>query len=174
MRTDTRARLLRFAVLPAALAAVAVGCGAGTGDVAGTVTYKGRPVVHGTVTFVGADGRPVAAAIGGDGSYTLSGVAVGEAKVLVDSPRPVAEATANRWTGVADRGGRAARGGKDDPALPPDAPKADSRPKDAPNPVEREVAAKWVPLPGKFRDPTQSPLAFTVKPGANSHDVRLD
>ena len=52
----------RRAGLLAAAALLAAGCG-GVGDVSGTVTYQGKPVVTGSVTFYGPDKTPYVAVI---------------------------------------------------------------------------------------------------------------
>jgi hypothetical protein len=69
------------------LALVAVGCQS-KGNVSGKVTYKSKPLVYGTVLFVGSDGGSVQAKIESDGSYSARGLAVGEAQVAVNSPDP--------------------------------------------------------------------------------------
>src|SRR5205823_12586516 len=51
------------------------GCGGGgpkTALVRGTVTYKGKPVPNGTVTFIPASGHHATGDIRPDGSYTLT------------------------------------------------------------------------------------------------------
>jgi hypothetical protein len=58
------------------------------GDVAGKVTYKGKPLVYGTVLFVGSDRGSVQGIIQSDGTYSAPGLAIGEAQVAVSSPNP--------------------------------------------------------------------------------------
>jgi hypothetical protein len=73
----------RQAVLLAALFCVpAVGCGAGLGQVNGTVRCNGKPLPSGTIQFLGSDGVPVSAAIQPDGTFSAL-VPVGQAKVMV-------------------------------------------------------------------------------------------
>jgi hypothetical protein len=63
------------------------GCGAaGVGEVSGTVSVRGQPVVYGTVTLVGGDGAPHAGAIQPDGRYTVTGVPAGSVRIAVVSP----------------------------------------------------------------------------------------
>ena len=122
----------------------AAGCGNGTTDVAGKVTYKGKPVVYGTVVLVGSDGIPKSGAIQPDGSYRVSGVAVGAAKVTVSSPRPPGS------------GPPAKKQGRD---ADDDKPPADA------TPAPPEVIQNWVALPEKYADPGKSDLTATVKAG---------
>lgn len=92
----------RLAIVAAALL---VGCGSPSLDtipVAGTITYRGQPLIGGTVFFhpAGADqGRPANARINPDGSFTAftlqnaPGLAPGEYKVSVlYLERPLTEA----------------------------------------------------------------------------------
>jgi hypothetical protein len=55
--------------------------------VSGKVTYNGKPVVFGTVLIHGRDGLRQGS-IAPDGSFTVRGVATGEARVAVNSPNP--------------------------------------------------------------------------------------
>jgi len=74
-------------------ALAATGCGSSgptMGRVSGTVTYKGKPIDKGTVTFISTDGeRPNATGSINDGSYTLQttepgdGAVAGEYKIAV-------------------------------------------------------------------------------------------
>src|SRR5438132_3725963 len=64
-----------------------VGCG-GKGDVSGQVTFKGKPLVFGTVQFEANDKTFKQGNINRDGTYSIDGVPVGEAKVAVNSPNP--------------------------------------------------------------------------------------
>jgi hypothetical protein len=77
----------RPALAAALLAAAAAGCGR-YGDVSGKVTYKGKPLVWGTIQFEGSDGRLRQANIGRDGSYSVSRVTTGEVKIAVSSNNP--------------------------------------------------------------------------------------
>jgi hypothetical protein len=71
-------------------AAVATGCGGGggTGDVSGTVTYDGKPVEQGSISFVPADGKgPSAGGAIKDGKYEASKVPAGTAKVIINGAK---------------------------------------------------------------------------------------
>ena len=58
------------------------GCGAGLGEVSGTVRCNGKPLPFGTIQFLGADGIPRAGQVRTDGTFAV-GVPPGEAKVIV-------------------------------------------------------------------------------------------
>lgn len=136
--------LIRIAAAVAILAAA--GCGTNTTDVSGKVTFQGKPVVYGTVVLIGSDGIPKSGAIQPDGSYRVSGVAVGAAKVAVTSPRPPSGAQ------VPKKQGRDAE--DDDKILPPPPP-----------PAPPEVIKNWVTLPEKYGNPETSNLTATIKAG---------
>src|SRR5262245_15108237 len=70
------------------LLAAGVGCGAGRGDLAGTVSYEGKPLRSGSVSVLGSDGLTKGALIQSDGTYRVQDIAGGPAKVAVLSPDP--------------------------------------------------------------------------------------
>jgi hypothetical protein len=71
----------------ALLLLVVVGC-AGRGDISGKVTYKGKALVWGTIQLEAADKTFKQANIESDGSYSIPGVPVGNARVSVSSANP--------------------------------------------------------------------------------------
>jgi hypothetical protein len=79
---------LVFTLTLAALAVGLAGCGRGTGDVAGKITFKSKPLVFGSVQFVGADNQLHLGAIAPDGTYSVQSITAGENRVLVHSPNP--------------------------------------------------------------------------------------
>lgn len=124
---------------------VAAGCGGGTADVSGKVEFKGKPVTAGTVTVAGPDGVPVSAGIRSDGTYSVSGVAPGAAKVGVAVPR----AGTPRRGDAAREGGR---GGAAEKAPPPPTPEA---------------------VPTKYGDPNSSGLTTELSVGSNTYNIEL-
>jgi hypothetical protein len=81
MRRGGWRRALRWLVL--GCLAGATGCAKPEGDVGGKVTYKGKNLEYGTVTFLSSDGGSYQADIQSDGSYSLKGVPAGPARVAV-------------------------------------------------------------------------------------------
>lgn len=91
--TDRRASAF-FSLVSVGLLVTLLGCtggGAPTGKVTGKVTFDGKPVTSGSLTFApaaGTEGKPAAGAVKADGSYTLStyaaedGAVVGRHKVI--------------------------------------------------------------------------------------------
>src|SRR5438105_2273574 len=64
------------------------GCGGGriTSTVTGTVSYQGKPVPAGKVSFYGPNDQVASALIGEDGSYEAMNVPLGTVRVAVTTP----------------------------------------------------------------------------------------
>jgi hypothetical protein len=127
-----------LALLPLA----ALGC-AGKGDVSGKVSYNGKPLVFGTVQFEGSDGMLRQANIERDGSYSVRGVATGQAKVAVSSLNP-----------------------KSSDFVP-------MQREGAPPPPPRPEVKGWFPIPEKYDTPHKSGLTYPIKRGENKIDIEL-
>ena len=143
IRSAPARRLFSRAALVAALVTLlTLGCG-GRGDVSGKVTYNGKPLVFGTVQFEASDKTIKQANIEPDGSYSIPGVPVGEAKVAVSSDNPRSSA----FQPLQREG------------LPP------------PKPMPEVVG--WFPIPTKYQDLSNPKLTYTVKGGNNTYDIDL-
>ena len=136
-------RLGRPAVAAALLALTAAGC-AGQADVSGKVTYKGKALVWGTVQFEGSDNIIRQGNISSDGTYTIRGVALGEAKAAVSSINPRSS----------DFQVRQVEG--------------------RPPPKPRPAVQGWFPIPEKYDAPYKSGLVYMIKRGGNQIDIELD
>jgi hypothetical protein len=136
------ARAAGRAVVALALLTLAAGC-AGKGDVSGKVTYQGKTVVFGTVQFEGSDGMLRQGNIGSDGSYSVRGLAVGDAKAAVSSINP----KSSDFVPMQREGGKA-------PPPRPDVP-------------------GWFPIPDKYDTPHKSGLTYPIKRGDNKIDIDL-
>jgi hypothetical protein len=121
---------------------LAVGCGPGTGTAAGKVTYRGRPVVWGSVTLKAADGSIHQIGINLDGTYRLDHVPVGLAQAGVSSPDPAPSPRVK------------ALGDPRVPAGPPPVP-----------------PGAWFPVPAKYADPATSGVTVQVGGGPTDIDL---
>jgi hypothetical protein len=65
------------------LLTLAAGCGPGEGEVTGKVTYKDKPLTSGSVSIMDSTGKVLVAEIRPDGTYTITNVATGPAKIVV-------------------------------------------------------------------------------------------
>ena len=138
-----------LAWLAGAVMTLLAGCGGGTGELRGVVTYQGKPLECGTVTVVGRDKLPYVGSIDETGHYSVAGVPTGEVKIGVTVPDPPAD------TPPAAAGGH--RGLKRPNAQPSAAPSA----------------KKWVKIPESYGDPEGSGLTATVGRGSTPHDIEL-
>ena len=144
LHLGNHARSWRSGLLAALLSLGLSGCGAGAGDVSGTVRYRGKALTQGTIQFLGRDGIPRAATIAADGSYALT-MPAGDTKVIVTS---VDEERMRRFTTtLSGRGGRVAS-----PTLPTQG-------------LSR--------IPQRYADWDASGLTILVVSGKNDNDVTL-
>jgi hypothetical protein len=136
------------------------GCGSGTGAVTGRVTFRGKPVVSGSVVIVGADNKLVSCPLDAEGRYAVDGVPLGTVQVAVVSPNPNPR-----------------------PRLPPafliHREKERNLPengnvKDSPAPVVPKVdSSKWFPLPKPYELADTSGITTTIHEGDNTFDIEL-
>ncbi|HEY7426748.1 MAG TPA: hypothetical protein VH682_21105 [Gemmataceae bacterium] len=122
------------------------GCSSGKKGFAvkGSVSYKGKPLSAGVVRFHMADNRMAMAMIQSDGSFAVTDLFPGEAKVTVE------EDTAARMRKRVPAGAKV--------------PKA-SAPKPPPAPS--------APIPDKYKDVTTAGLVFTLAP-EQPLEIKLD
>jgi hypothetical protein len=143
-----RRRIQLLLTLAAGLSAC--GCGKSAADVAGRVTYQGRPVEGGWILILGAGGNQHYCALGPDGRYAVAGARPGSVQVAIASPSPqTATIQARKRTALEKRAGAT----QSEPAA---------------------EASTWVQLPDHYSDPNQSKLVASLQPGANVLDLDLD
>ena len=145
----SRSSLLALALLIPFFA----GCGTGKGKavVKGTVTYNGKLLKIGTVSFLTADNRVGSSQINSSGQYTVSDAPIGDAKICVTMP------TAPHMSSKAPPGVGTN-------------PPPDMMPKDmAPAGDPRDI----VPLPEKYATVEKTDLKYTVPPGESTHNITL-
>jgi hypothetical protein len=134
---------------------LAAGCAGGKGVVSGKVSYQGKPVRAGTVSFVPQGGGVMSSPIEEDGSYTIRNVPVGTVKITVEteSARPPALQSG--------RGGEA-----------PEFMRKYVKEKN-PELASPERAKRFVPIPKQYSDADKSNLTYEVKSGKQEHDIDL-
>jgi hypothetical protein len=124
-------------------------------EVSGKVTYKGKPVPGGQVTFITSKGYTFTGVIDPEGNYKLRSP-VGEVRIAVDNrmlkssqPSPM---ELRRQMGMK--------------------PAADVN-VDEVKPSAPAVTGTYVYLPPKYYSPDTSGLTYTVKSGSQTHDIEL-
>jgi hypothetical protein len=111
------------------------------------VTYNGKPVTGGEITFLAAKGGFAGGGtIEEDGSYKATSVPVGEVKITVNNK-------------MLQKGRGVPRSG---PML--------KRP-DAEQP--KEFKGTYIDLPSKYGNADETDLTYTVKPGPQTYDITL-
>jgi hypothetical protein len=148
------------------------GCGRGVCDVTGKITYRGKPVVCGSVIFVGPDGMTKVSNLSQDGTFQVAGVGVGQAQVAVisqDPARPLDPYKAERTHG------KDVVQPVDDSGRNPDAGRVVANPpNDRSNWSEPNVdRSKWSPLPKKYELVSTSGLTAELIGGTNEVNIDL-
>ena len=143
-----------IALALALLIPLSIGCGANKGKavVKGTVTYKGKVLKAGNLSFQTADNRVGTARIDATGHYVVPDAPIGEAKITVTMP------TAPLSTGKPPSG----MAMKPPPGMEPPKETTSTDPRD------------YIPLPQKYATLATTDLSFTVKSGENTHDITLN
>jgi hypothetical protein len=117
------------------------------GSVSGTVTFEGKRLEGGRITFIPLSrGKPPASAkIDSAGNYTLPLCPTGPVRITIETfPPPAEDAT---------------------PAEPPKGAVPVKRPKPPP------ATGKYRKVPEEYSDPSKSPLQLTVTTGSQTHHV---
>jgi hypothetical protein len=132
------------------------GCGGGKGDVSGKVTYDGKPVLAGRVTFLCETGNKISV-VGAikDGVYTIASCPSGPVKISVETFPPARAANPD--------------------ATPPGVPKGAMAGFKPPENSESFASppGQYVQLPPRYTDPEKSGLAYTVTGGKQDHPLDL-
>jgi len=137
---------------PVMLLLLAAGCSS-KGTISGKVTYQGKPLTAGTVTFVPEQGGGAFMGYIREGQYKVEDVPPGSAKIAVSTP-----VASNRFIG------------KMQP--PPEVLKSAVR--DMPSAdAAKQAVPEAVPIPSRFENPDTSGLTYTVKSGGQVHDIDL-
>jgi hypothetical protein len=133
------------------------GCSSSEGTITGKITYQGKLLPAGTVTFVpGQGGHAVTSEIQ-DGEYKVTKVPVGSVKIAVTTP---SQAPPSQFL-------------ETKMALPTELLEKARPGKSGEGPAKAPQAKKPVPIPKKFSDPDTSGLTYTVKVGSQVFDIDL-
>ncbi len=170
-----RARLI--ALLPVLLL-VAYGCGgnkAAPAGVSGKVTYQGKPVTGGQISFIpDGSGSPYTSQIKSDGTYQVTDVPSGECTVTIEAlPDP------NKAKGPAY-----GQGQMEDAAKAAEKAKSEHKDKSGmqmpaaggspvPGAAGSGPQGQYMKLPEKYADPKTSGLKMSIKKGSNTKDWDL-
>lgn len=143
------------ALLSVSFVGLASGCGPSVGRIEGAVSYKGKNLAQGNVTFMPSQGMALVGAIRSDGSYVIENVPVGLGKFAVASMDPGMSDTLKAATG---RGPANVKGRVNLPVT------ASGQPK---------LPASFSLIPERYVDFDASGLTLDVKSGTNRYDILL-
>ncbi|CAN5607990.1 hypothetical protein BH11PLA2_BH11PLA2_06600 [soil metagenome] len=142
----------RFLSLAIGLAVLTVtGCGGSSGDITGTVKYRGQMLKTGSVQFQVPGGGILTSPIGADGKYSIKGCKVGTAKILVSCVDEEGKIAYYKAKSAAGKGAIDGKG----PSGPTGGPE------------------QFDIVPQSYSDFDTSGLTFEVKAGSNTHDLDL-
>jgi hypothetical protein len=157
--TFSQLRMVRLALLGCLLVCLlglATGCSTpkstDMGEVSGTVTFNGKPLPGGRVTFVSKGGQAFSTGgnIDENGHYKIE-APIGEVNVSVD----------NRMLGASSD-----RRGPSGPAERPNLKRPGSE-------AAKPMAGHFVKIPEKYHSASESGLTFTIKKGSQTIDIPL-
>jgi hypothetical protein len=158
MKDNRQGGRLRLAAALALLACLAAaGCGS-YGSISGKLSYNGVPLGGGVVVFSVEGQGNASSDIGPDGSYHITKIPVGTAKIAVDTSSVMPPPVDFRR-----------------PASMPTAP-PDQTPPGATQPAfgqPGQTRGKYVAIPENYADLTKSGLSYDVKSGAQTKDFDL-
>jgi hypothetical protein len=139
-----------------------MGCGSSQGTVTGKVSYQGKLLKGGTISFISTKGGVVTSSIHEDGSYTVSRVPVGPATITVSTSRFRPPPKGEKQMMMPPPKGE--KQTMMPPPLPPEMiPKVDAA----------ELERRYVPIPEKYSDFQNSGLTYTVQNGKQEYNIDL-
>jgi hypothetical protein len=158
---------------------VLAGCGgSGTGTVKGQVSFGGKPLPGGRITFtlVKGKGNPGSSVIDANGNYSLKAPS-GEVIITVDN-RELKQAPSLPIGMGGDPSGagktKGGRGGPKGEGAPMGSMQEKMKSMGAPTvTAAKQIEGKYIEIPAKYHTSETSDLRFTVKSGEQTHNVEL-
>jgi hypothetical protein len=141
-----------------------------TADVSGKVTYLGKPLPGGKITFVGARGYMGFGIISPQGEYSLQSP-LGEVEIAVDNTMLKRDPTFEKFMSKGMAGGK-------NPMLK-DAPEGKAEEPQSKEEAGKQVTGRqgvvgtYISIPGRYANPTLSGLKMTVTQGSHTHNIEL-
>jgi hypothetical protein len=140
---------LTYLLLFGGLVFLVSGCSRPVGSVTGKVTYQGKPLKGGTVSFASTEGRQsFSASIADDGSYTIPNLVGGSYKVCVET----------------------------ESLKPPPGVKAGMGPGQNRSPAAARTAEnlkKYVQIPDKYSSADKTDITYEFKGGSETYNIEL-
>jgi hypothetical protein len=156
-----------------AVALCATGCGK-TGTVKGKVTFDGKALPAGRVTFKGPDGKAETAEFA-DGEYTIK-APIGDCKIAVETDYLALQNPQRPGMGGDPMGGGGPGGPNIDPAKKKEIDeemKKHQKEGQGDYDPKKDPSKLYVAIPDEYKDPEKSKQKFTVAKGSQTHDIEL-
>jgi hypothetical protein len=142
------------------------------GEVSGQVTYKGKPLPGGRVTFFGTKGFTGHGIISPQGEYSLK-APLGEVQIAVDNSILKTNPEWEKFKGKGMGEGKSPRL-KRPPSISGGAEDSQTKSAEAQElQTKHGVTGIYVPIPARYVDPATSGLKFTVESGSQTHNIEL-
>jgi hypothetical protein len=141
-----------------------LGCGGRRSEVSGTVTYRGKPLEIGTVTFLDDNKLVLGSGAIADGKYSIAKLPRGPVKIVVTTP-PQVPANLRALSAPAGKTLPKGKQMEEEKHLSPEERKALPRGFRVP---------PHVVIPEKYANPDKSGLSYTVQPGSQEHNIELE
>jgi len=174
MHTKIPSRLGRRPILfLLAIAAISANSCSSRGKVSGTVTFDGKPLPAGRITFIGPNDKASDPGNINDGKYEVVNAPIGECKIRVETM--YLAQMMGMMPGMGMPGANPASGMTNPSMQRMDPEKKGQMEKANPDLAKmREMSAgAFVEIPDEYENPEKTPLTFTVKSGSNSKDIEL-
>ncbi|HSQ56619.1 MAG TPA: hypothetical protein VLM40_12825 [Gemmata sp.] len=149
------------------------GCGKSSGSVSGKVSYQGKALKGGSVSFVSEDGgRSFAGPIKEDGTYTIPDLLSGEYKVCVETSSLNMRGGQKGPKYAGSSGGKAAI--PTDKGPPPGAPIPEGYTPSNPAAAKADAVQKrFIPIPDKYAKPDTTDITYSFKGGNETYNIDL-
>jgi len=157
-------RIPRYSLGIVLLAILTVlGCAGRRSEVSGTVTYQGKPLEIGTVTFLDNNKLVLGSGAISDGKYSIAKLPSGPVKIVVTTPPQI----------PANVRARSAPAGKTLPKGKQMAEEKHLSPEELNALPRGGRLPPHVIIPEKYANPDESGLSYTVRPGNQEHNIEL-
>lgn len=148
-------RLLQIAFV-AFIALANCGCSVGSGNVKGTVSYKGKLLSQGRITLTDGNKYCETVDIQADGSYSFTNCPTGKLMIGIESENPVDIKERENERKRAEAAGMPMRGAANSAV------------------VRAGDPSKWIAIPASYAVAADSGLTVDVSGGENEHNINLE
>lgn len=136
------------------------GCGSskkGGAKISGKVTYAGKPVAGGHITFTPPEGTPYQGTLNADGTFAFAGVPTGDMKVSIDTEYI-----------------KSSQSGYNNMPMPANMPpEIAAKMKEKKAELPQATGPTYMKIPEKYASVTSTPLTCKIEAGSQTKDFEL-